>query len=324
MSEPANTLGGAPLAAAHADLPRVSVVVVTCNGAADLPLLIEALRSQTISGRVPYEIVIIDNNSTDSTADIVRRLAGDPGLPVVYGFEGRQGKAHGLNTGVCLARAPVLAFTDDDGIPAHDWLESILSYLGEHHDVDCIGGRVELYDPRDAGVTVRLSHQPITLDATTFPICNVPIIGCNLAVRRDALVGVGGFDTTVGPGSRIGSGDDLDMVYRLLRVGCGVEYVPRLLVKHNHGRRDIHDVTQVTRRYVMGRGAFYLKYALHGDSWIARSAYWEVAGLLKNWIRGGLFTRHAIDSLRTVGLLAVGAVRFLRFGQRPVQSTMGS
>jgi len=304
-----------------ADQPQVSVVVVTCNGSAKLPQLIGALRNQTISGRVAFEVVMIDNRSTDGTADVIRAYDNDPAMPIVCGYEGRAGKAYGLNTGVTIARAPILAFTDDDGVPAPDWLESILDHFQSHAEIDCIGGRVELYDSDDAAVTVRLSEQPMTLDVETFPVCNVPVIGCNLAIRAESLLRAGGFDTTIGPGSKIGSGDDMDLVYRLLRLGRRVGYVPQVRVQHNHGRKDSKATEQVTRRYVLGRGAFYLRYALQGDRWVARSAYWEIANLLKTFIRFGIVTRRARVSLKTIGLLIAGAARHLRHGQPPIGPT---
>lgn len=298
--------------------PVASIVVVTRNGANSLPLLMEALRNQTVVRHVPCELVVVDNGSTDDTAEVVRRLAVDLGFPVTLEREQRPGKARGLNLAVSLAQGGIIAFTDDDGVPAPDWMEAILGYFSRHPDVDCIGGRVELYDEADAAITIRTSRREEPLSALDFPICNVPIIGCNLAVRKEALVRVGGFDATVGPGSRIGSGDDIDLLYRLLKLGRRVVYVPTVVVRHKHGRRGTDEVTALTRRYVLGRGAFYLKYALDGDRTIARAAYWELRNLFASWIRGGLVTRRARDDLRTLGLLLVGAGRHARHGQRPL------
>lgn len=301
--------------------PVASVVVVTRNGASSLPLLMAALRSQTAVQHVPCELVVIDNGSTDETTEVVRRLAVDLGFRVTLEREERPGKALGLNRAVAVAQGQIIAFADDDVVPAPNWIEAILAYFSGHPDVDCIGGRVELYDRADAAITIRTSRHEETLGASDFPICNVPIIGCNLAIRKDALVRAGGFDATVGPGSRIGSGDDIDLLYRLLKLGRHVVYVPAVVVRHNHGRRDADEVAAVTRRYVLGRGAFYLKYALDGDRAIARAAYWELRNLCAAWVRGGLVTRRARGDLRTIWLLLAGASRHIRYGQRPLSAS---
>ena len=304
--------------------PVASIVVVTRNGAANLPVLMAALRAQTALREVPCELVVVDNGSTDGSAEVVRSLAEGLDFPVTLEFEVRPGKALGLNRAVALARGEIIAFTDDDGVPAPDWIEATLAYFSRHPEVDCIGGRVELYDRADAAITIRTSRREEPLSATEFPICNVPIIGCNLAIRKEALVRVGGFDATVGPGSRIGSGDDIDLLYRLLKLGRRVVYVPSVVVQHKHGRRGADEVAALARRYVLGRGAFYLKYSLDGDRAIARAAYWELRSLGASCIRAGLVTRRARDDLRTLWLLLAGAGRHMRHGQRPLPALPGA
>lgn len=301
---------------------QISVVVSTCNRARELPRLFAALRDQTINGRTVWELIVVDNRSTDDTAEVVQSCAAESNFPVIYTFEGRQGKSFGLNTGVTLARGKIIAFTDDDGVPAPDWLENIVRHFETHPNVACVGGRVELYDPADALITVRLSQHASLVDASNFAVSNIPVIGCNMAIDAQALRTVGPYDTDIGPGSRIGVAEDVDMLYRVVRAGHRIGYEPRLLVLHNHGRRAANEMERVVKGYVIGRGAFYCKYMLQADRKVARWAYWEVAGLLSRWLRSGLLTPEARESMRTVGLLLDGAVRYLRYRQaRSVEGT---
>lgn len=293
---------------------QISVVVASCNGALKLPDLLIALSGQTIVDRVPFEVVLVDNCSTDNTAGVIRSFASGTAWSIRYAFERRSGKAYALNTGVKLARGPIIAFTDDDGVPAPDWLERILEYFSTHENIHCLGGRVELYDPQDLSLTFRRSVHAAVLSISDFSIADVPVIGCNLAIRASELRRVGPYDTAVGPGSRVGSGDDVDMLYRLLRAGGQIAYVPSILVHHNQGCHTRDRLDRISDRYTVGRGAFYLKYVLHRDRRIARFAYWELVRLLRSCVRLGLVRREARAALRTLGLLAIGASRYIRFG----------
>src|SRR5579883_2283228 len=146
----------------------MSVVVSTRNRADALPNLFEALGKQTISGRIPWELVIVDNGSSDGTGAKIRELASRAAFPVAAIFEGRRGKSRGLNTGLAAARGRIVALTDDDGIPAADWLQRIFEYFASHPDVGCLGGRVELYDRADAPISIRTSATPSVTGAATF------------------------------------------------------------------------------------------------------------------------------------------------------------
>ena len=99
---------------------EVSVLISTYNRAPRLRTALAALLGQT--GDVRYEVIVIDNNSSDDTAGVVAEMAAASPDRIRYVFEGRQGKSHALNTGLTLARGEILAFTDDDVRVAPDWL----------------------------------------------------------------------------------------------------------------------------------------------------------------------------------------------------------
>lgn len=297
----------------HAAEVRISLVVSTFNRENDLPRLFHALEQQSITGRTPWELILVDNCSTDGTAKVACDLAARSGFPVVRLFEPRKGKSYGLNRGIAAARGSIVAFTDDDGIPAPDWLEQILSHFEANSGSACVGGRVERYNEADALVTVRLSTEARTYGASDFDASNIPVIGCNMAIDAAALKDAGLYDTDIGPGSRIGVAEDVDILYRLVRRGHRIAYDPRLLVFHNHGRRTAREVEAVREGYVVGRGAFYCKHVLLADLGVARTAYWELAGHLGNWLTSGVLTEKARESFRSIVLLAKGAARYLRY-----------
>ena len=219
---------------------------------------------------------------------MVRSLATREPTRVHYLLETNPGKSFALNRGIRESSGEVVAFTDDDCIPGPHWLENIAHEFATRPDLGIVGGRVELYDLRDLPITIRTSRERLVLSkgADVFSF----IAGCNMAIRREVLDKVGEFDTKLGPGSPADAADDPDYVYRAFRMGSCVEYVPDILVFHNHGRRSSLDAKALTRNYLRGRGSFYAKHILGGDKDALKMAYWELRPLCIDSIRA-LFGR---------------------------------
>jgi GT2 family glycosyltransferase len=263
--------------------------------------------------------VVVDNGSTDSTARSCEALGERNAFPVVVRFEGRTGKSRALNMGLAAARGRILALTDDDAIPAPDWLERVLAHFEHQPDTACVGGRVLLHDPADAPITIRLSAEPAVVSLREFSIENIPVLGCNVAFLAATLRSMGGFDTAIGPGSPVGSGDDADMLYRIVCSGFSIRYDPDIIVRHNHGRRTPEAVAQVIEKYQVGRGGFYCKYVIARDRRVLRWAYWELRRLVLTWLAGLGFSDSSRDAARQIRRLAVGAARYWVHG-RPARS----
>src|SRR5439155_3374606 len=110
------------------------------NRAVRLKAALDALLAQDTS--LDYEVIVVDNNSSDDTARVVRDVAFCRNDCVRYVFEGRQGLSHARNRGIDEARADMIAFTDDDVRVATDWVGQIARAFDEREDVDYVGGRV--------------------------------------------------------------------------------------------------------------------------------------------------------------------------------------
>ena len=121
--------------------PDVSVVLPTYNRAADLERALDSVLQQTADPR-EYEVIVVDNNSTDGTAQVLDRLkARYPGrLRTVV--ERKQGVSHARNAGIAAALAPILAFFDDDVRVAPDWIETIIRVFRDNPDTEVVGGKV--------------------------------------------------------------------------------------------------------------------------------------------------------------------------------------
>jgi glycosyltransferase involved in cell wall biosynthesis len=240
----------------------ISVVVCTHNRASRLRDALNHLLAQDAGG-LQCELIVIDNNSTDGTAEVVRELARDGPIEVRYSFEPKQGISYARNTGWALARAPLIAYTDDDICVGDDWLVRVADAFARHNDVECVGGKVLPIWPMPPPAWLTRDHwSPLAiLDYGDVPLrfdhrdprC---VVGANFAWRRDALVGLGGFSTDVQRvKDGIGSIEDHECLVRLWDAGGCALYVPDIVV---HGPVDAPRLTKAYhRRWHRGHGHFH-------------------------------------------------------------------
>ena len=140
------------------------------------------------------------------------------------------------------------------------------------------------------------------------------IIGCNMAIRSDLLRTIGDFDPLITPGSGKDAGfEDTDIVYRAFKNDIRIEYLPDILLYHNHGRRSDSDVADVHRKYIRGRGSFYAKHIIKGDRLVLKLAYWEIRSTLLSLAKNLLTGKSVQDDWKVISFLVGGAAsRFIR------------
>jgi GT2 family glycosyltransferase len=213
--------------------PAVSVIISTYNRGPGLADTLASLLEQDHGG-VPYEILAVDNNSTDDTPSIVHAFIARSGGRLQYLFEARQGVSYGRNAGIRAARAPLLAFTDDDVIVAPDWVRVIRDRFEQNPDVGYLTGKMlPLYDGAIPGWMTRATSGPCVLrDRGDQPLYSEP--GCffpgwataNIAFRRHVFERVGPFS------GDFPRGQDLEFIIRVWRAGFRGMYAPDLRVSH--------------------------------------------------------------------------------------------
>lgn len=193
---------------------RVSVVVPARDAAATLGRTLAALAAQRLDGR--YEVIVVDDDSSDATASIARAAPG----PVTVVSEGRLGAAEARNRGVACATAPVIAFTDADCFPTPDWLATGLSALEE---ADLVQGRV-MPDPT----------QPLgPFDRTIWVEAERGFYEtANLFVRRDLFERLGGFEEWIDTGGDKLLAEDVWFGWRAVRAGARTAFEPHAFVHH--------------------------------------------------------------------------------------------
>jgi len=128
---------------------EISVIICTYNRCESLKSVLYNLIEQEGISNINYEVLIIDNNSTDNTKAISEEFSKKyPGL-FRYFFEGKQGKTFALNKGIREAKGDVLAFTDDDVIIDKGWIASIIKAFDENKNCNAFGGRVNAILPNN-------------------------------------------------------------------------------------------------------------------------------------------------------------------------------
>lgn len=294
-------------AAPAAPAVDVSVIVCTRNRSGAMARLLEHLEHLIVPPGLRWELVVVDNASTDDTASML--ASRHTPLPMRVVSERTPGLSRARNAGIAAARGDLLLFTDDDCLPDAHWLAAMREEFARAPSLGVLGGRVELFDLRDRPTTTRTSRERGEISAA-FNLDG--IIGCNMACRRSAVAMVGPFDVGLGGGTGAGAGEDVDFVYRSLRAGLRVEYTPDALVYHNHGRRTDAQVRALNRAYTVARGALFCKYLTAGDRGIVPRIRHDLsyhARALAADVRAGRFPTRVVRHYYHLG---VGAAYWIR------------
>jgi GT2 family glycosyltransferase len=225
-------LGKRPIVPEHA--PPITVAIATNNGAATLE---ECLRGVRALDYPDYEVVVVSDGSTDATAAIA---AGHEGVRLIE--TPRQGLAAARNTALRAARGEIIAYLDDDATPDPDWL-SHLARAFAAGGYAAVGGPNVLPpgSPAVAQCVANAPGGPTHVLLSDGEAEHVP--GCNMAISKQALLGLGGFD----PQFRA-AGDDVDVCWRLLDGGLRIGFSPGALVYH-HRRSSVLGYLRQQRAY---------------------------------------------------------------------------
>jgi glycosyltransferase involved in cell wall biosynthesis len=206
----------------------LSVVVPTKDRVAMLTTCLAALRQDLGDDD---EIVVVDSGSADPTAVAV--AATGAGARVVR--SDRPGASLARNLGWQAARHDVVAFIDDDVRVHRGWAAAMAAGFSDPGTAFVTGGVVVPMDQLDA-------ERPVAITSRTARTVLHPGLGgdlgasANLAIRKTALVAVGGFDERFGPGTWAASAEDLDLFDRLFRAGYPGMFEPLASAEHDQWR----------------------------------------------------------------------------------------
>jgi glycosyltransferase involved in cell wall biosynthesis len=205
-----------------------SVIIATSNRADSLEKTLRAFEVVRVPSEWNAELILVDNASKDRTAEVVRAVKLR-NFSVRYFYEGRIGKGNALNTALSEARGDALLFTDDDVVPAADWLEKMASPL---LDGKCEGvaGQIQLAEEL-LRPWMETDHRT-ALSAPGAQSGEVKeLIGANMGLHRSVFDRISGFDPELGPGAS-GFGEETLLSWQMSEAGFRLISVPDALIVH--------------------------------------------------------------------------------------------
>lgn len=217
---------------------QISAIICTHNRDTYLGAAIDSLLVQDFAGE--FEVVVVDNGSSDRTREVVEQKSSDPRLK--YVFEPTIGLSVARNTGAKFASAEILAYLDDDAVASNQWLQVLYAAYQSYPQLAIAGGKVTLLWPPDIqpprwlslGLSGNLGAYDLGDDVVYIKQPGLTPRGLNYSIRRVFLEEIGGFDPHLGRvGKNLLSNEELQMTELALKSGWQVAYLPKALVAHN-------------------------------------------------------------------------------------------
>jgi glycosyltransferase involved in cell wall biosynthesis len=263
----------------------LTIALCTYNRAPMLQLALDSLRMQTLP-RSEFEILVIDNASTDDTAAVVETaLRG--GLPLRYVLESELGLSHARNRAVGECRSPYIAFLDDDAIAHPGWAAALLSSFGLTPRPAAVGGPILpiweidrpawLSDALCGCLTILEGDRPSGYLATEH---DPQIFGANMAMDHRILAAHGGFDPSLGRvGTRLLSGEEVLLFRRMQRAGQPLYFNAQAIVRHHVPKERLTKAWMYQRHVWGGVSLGVTETRFHG--YRAHQRLWRVLKLLR-------------------------------------------
>jgi glycosyltransferase involved in cell wall biosynthesis len=240
---------------------NVTVAICTQNHRESLRQTLATLARAHVPEGLDCELLVVDNASTDGTAEMVRSHAPVPRMTLRYASEPRRGAAHARNTAVAEARGEIVLFIDDDVRPYPDWLEKICAPIVEGRAHAVVGGVKLAPHLERPWMTPR--HRAWMASTETLDAEDPPaIISANAALSKEVFRRVPCFDTELGPG-RLGFWEDSLFSFQLKEAGYRIAAAFDAVAEHHF------DESRLSRSSFLDRAR------KEGRSWAYVAHHWE-------------------------------------------------
>lgn len=197
---------------------QVSVIVPVWNNPGQLRTCLEALVNQSLP-RTSYEIIVVDNGSTDGTVEVAKSFSGVRVLQ-----ELRPGSYVARNAAIKIAAGTYLAFTDSDCVPDRNWLANGMRRAVTHPNLGVLSGRIELFHEEKGGSDIYKHYEQLFSFPQDHTRANCAT--ANWITPKAVFDRLGGFD------EKVKSGGDKLMAVRIMEAGFSLEFAPDMIVKH--------------------------------------------------------------------------------------------
>jgi cellulose synthase/poly-beta-1,6-N-acetylglucosamine synthase-like glycosyltransferase len=247
-----------------------------------------------------WELIVVDNNCTDDTADVVRAYSTDPRIPLLRRvLEKRQGIAHARRRAFSESRGALLVCADDDCVLAPNWIEQAVRFMREHPRAGYVGGRniivweqtpdhvADLYG--ESLARQDLGDRTIQMPATGRRC----LVGAGFAARRDAIVSSQWLERGVLVGrcrERLGAGEDAEIFFRIRNAGWECWYTPELVLSHMipSSRTTLHYLQRLHRGFGEAEAFLLALSRVPFPTWrdrltSARWSFWQLINVIASW-----------------------------------------
>ena len=247
----------------------ITVAIPTYNGATRLPMVLDRLRSQINTDRLNWEVIVCDNNSTDDTATVVRQYQASwpSNIPLHYRFAPQQGSAFARQRAVASAQGNLIAFLDDDNIPAKDWVISAHQFAQNHPQAGAFGSQIhgqfeselpdELENIKCFLAIIERGEAPHRYE----PVNKILPPAAGLVVRKQAwleAVPEKLFLNNKGKAAGLAS-EDLEAILYIQKSGWEVWYNPDMVVHHDIPDSRLRKDYLVTLFRCVGLSCFHIR-----------------------------------------------------------------
>jgi len=221
----------------------ISIIICSYNRSMNLPECFSCLENQEITDPIQWEVLLVDNNSTDKTKDVTENFISKSTLNIRYLFESQQGLSAARNKGISESESTYLIFIDDDIRVTQNWLQSIYSTF-KQFDCDAVGGRIHIESPEKLPKWISpdmygfLGHQDFGTSLHQIDGIKESPFGGNMAIQRRVFNLIGNFDVNMGrkgegfKKEEIFKGEETDFFNRLVAAAGIFYYHPDALVFH--------------------------------------------------------------------------------------------
>jgi len=251
----------------------ITITVCTYNRAHYLTLCLQSI-AQSIKKYPEIDVLVVDNNSSDITAEVCAQFA-EKGMPIRHVVEKKQGIAHGRNTGYKEAGGYYVAYIDDDAIAHADYVDRLVD-TANAFDYDCFGGMYYAYFeikkpkwlPEGFGTKKNLSEKREVIPSGFLS-------AGNFICKREVLEKIGGFDTKLGMfGTKVGYGEEDNVQHKMRQAGYSVAWDPELGVDHVVAQRKLKPAWHID--YI---------YKQHRDIILNNNPYQSLGSVVKEFIK---------------------------------------
>jgi glycosyltransferase involved in cell wall biosynthesis len=237
---------------------QVTIAICTFNHSESLEQTLKALSHVTVPGGWQCELLVIDNASTDLTAETIKTYQPANGVTLRYLYEPNPGQCYARNAALAAASGEIILFTDDDVRVPTNWIEGMCAPIVAGV-ADAVAGGIRLA-PHLERPWMTWLHKALWASTESMDQENPDsLIGANMAFSRDVLSKVPAFDTELGPGA-LGFHDESLFSFQLKEAGYRIASAFEVIVEHHfdESRLQRDELIETTRK--MGASSAYRKY----------------------------------------------------------------